>query len=267
MDYFLYILKNFKLSDFLDIVIISFLVYRFLLIIQGTRAAKLIVGLSFIMALYWASIKYELQAVNWVLSNFFEYFFLFLIVIFQEQIKTTLSELGYSNFFKRKKKIIFESEIEEISIAMEKLSRQGLGALIVIEKDHGLFNFSKTGTKINSVINSDLIFSFFQSTSPLHDGAIILFDHKIQSAGCFLPLSNNSKLDRALGTRHRASLGISEVSDAVAICLSEETQKISLAHKGSLIVVDDFTDLSIKLYKILYSNENLSFISKYGTMN
>lgn len=264
MDYFLYILKNFKVSDLLDIIIISFLLYRFLLIIQGTRAAKLIVGLCFIMALYWASIKYELQAVNWILSNFFEYFFLFLIVIFQEQIKTTLSELGYSKLFKKKKKIIFESEIEEISIALESLSKQKLGALIVIEKDHGLFNFSKTGTKINSVINSDIILSVFQNSSPLHDGAVILYDHKIQSAGCFLPLSKNMKVERALGTRHRAALGLSEVSDALIVCLSEETSGINLAYKGALISVDDFTDLSIKMYRILYSNEGDSFSSKYG---
>ena len=266
MEYFLYILKNFKLSDVFDIAIITFLVYRFLLIIQGTRAVKLIVGLSFIMTLYWASITYELSAVNWVLSNFFEYFFLFIIVIFQEQIKTALSELGYSNLFRKKRKVIFEDEIEEISIALENLSRFKLGALLVIEKDHGLFNFSKTGTKINSVINSDLIFSIFQGSSPLHDGAAILYKHKIQSAGCFLPLSKNPKLDRSLGTRHRAALGLSEVSDAVIICLSEETSKISLAHKGNFIPIDDFTDLSVKLYKILYSNEAMSFMSKYGTV-
>lgn len=266
MEYFFYILRNFKISDFFDIAIISILVYRFIVIIQGTRAVKLILGLILIMALYWLSINYELSAVNWILSNFFEYFFLFIIVIFQEQIKTALTDLGFSRLLKKKRKIIMEEEIEEINIALENLSKLRLGALIVIEREDGLFNFSKTGTPIDSKISSELLFSIFQGASPLHDGAVIIYKNKIQSAGCFLPLSKNPKLDRSLGTRHRAALGLSEASDAVIICLSEESSKISLAHKGNFIQIDDYTDLSIKLYKILYSNENLNFMSKYGTI-
>ncbi|MCT4642691.1 MAG: diadenylate cyclase [Bacteriovoracaceae bacterium] len=253
MNYFLYTIKSFSTSDAVDIAIIAFVIYRFFLIVQGTRAAGTLVGLSFVMTLYWGSIRYELHSVNWALSNFFDYFFLFIIVIFQDQIRTTLLEIGNSRFFRKKKKVIYEEEIEEIVTACEALRRQSLGALVVIERNSGLLNFSKTGTKINSEIHADVIYSLFQPSSPLHDGALILFNHKIQSAGCFLPLSTSSKLKKNVGTRHRAALGITEVSDAVAVCLSEENANISIAYKGKFIEVDNFTDLSIKLYQLLYS--------------
>lgn len=257
MDYFFYILENFKLTDLLDILIIAFLIYRFLIIIRGTRAVKLIFGVIFFMILYWLSINYELSALNWILSNFFEYFFLFLIVIFQDPIKTALTDIGFLKLFRRNKKIIMEEDIEELTTALEDLSKLRLGALIVIEREDGLYNFSRTGTKMNSRISSALVYSIFQNSSPLHDGAIIIYDNQIQAAGCFLPLSKNNKVDRHLGTRHRAALGLSEVSDAVTICLSEEKSSVTIAFKGELLSVNDFTDLSVKLYKILYSQQNV----------
>ena len=148
-------------------------------------------------------------------------------------------------------KAAYDEQVEEVVLACTALSREKTGALVVFEKNHGLLNYVQTGTKLDSRIHSDIIYSLFHQSSPLHDGAIILYDNRIQAAGCFLPLSRNVEIDRHYGTRHRAALGITEVSDAVVVIVSEETGRINLCHLGVFYYMEDENMLRKFLRKFL----------------
>lgn len=220
-------------NDVVDIIIVSIMMYQVLLIVQGTRAVQMLVGLIFLFFLYWMGVRFRLYSLNWLLEHFFDSFIVILVILFQDQIRAALATVGGRRFFftssdNKQQGINFEEVIEACSV----MSKQKIGALIVFERTNGLLNFIKTGTKLNSEIHSDILYAVFQSTSPLHDGAIILARGKVAAAGCFLPLSKNIEIDRHLGTRHRAALGISEITDAVVVTVSEETGKISLCING-----------------------------------
>lgn len=231
------------MTDLIDITIVSFIIYRFLLIVQGTRAVQMLVGLFTLGAMYWISLSYELYSLHWLLSHFFNYFFVILIILFQEQIRSALVSFGEAKFFGRKKKGIHDEEIEEVISASFALSREKTGALIVFEKNHGLLNYIATGTRLDSRVHSDIIYSLFQTISPLHDGALIIYQGRIQAAGCFLPLSKNVEIDHHLGTRHRAALGITEVSDAIVVIVSEETGRVNISYEGAFYPVANETEM------------------------
>ncbi len=224
-------LDNFALTDLADILIVAFIFYRFLLLVQGTRAVQMIVGILIAGSMYWLSITYKLYSLNWVLNHFFQYFFIVLIILFQEQIRTALISAGKVGWIKRGGSL-HEEHVEEVITACGVLSKEHKGAIIVFEKSSGLMNYADTGTTLNCDIHSDLLYSLFQTHSPLHDGAVIISGQKILSAGCFLPLSKNVEIDRHYGTRHRAALGLTELTDAVVITVSEETGKMNICHGG-----------------------------------
>ncbi len=245
--------ENFKLSDAIDIIIVSIILYRFLFIIQGTRAVQVLVGIATLTTLYWFSLTFEFYSLNWLLKNFFEYLFLVLMILFQEQIRSALASFGQAKWLSKSKQELFNVQIEEVVTACSALSRERTGALIVFERNHGLLNYSATGTKLQSHIHSDILYSIFQPSSPLHDGAVILYHNRIQAAGCFLPLSKNVEIDRHFGTRHRAALGISEVSDALVVIVSEETGRMSICFNGKFIECENETDLRKQLRLRLFS--------------
>jgi len=253
MDNFISLFENFTLNDSIDILIVSVILYRFFSTIQGTRAVQVLVGTATIATLYWFSMSMELYSLNWVLKNFFDYFFVILIILFQEQIRSALAVFGNANLFTKKKKSYFDGQIEEVISACLALSREKTGALIVMERNYGLLNYSSTGTKLDSKIHSDILYTIFQNSSPLHDGAVILFQNRIQAAGCFLPLSKNIELDRHYGTRHRAALGISEVSDALVVIVSEESGKINICFNGQFQLCETEEDLRKLLRVHLYA--------------
>ena len=246
--------ENFKFSDAVDILIVSLILYRFFFIIQGTRAVQVLVGIATITTLYWFSLTFELFSLNWLLKNFFDYFFVVLIILFQDQIRAALASFGQAKLFKNRKQEYYNNQIEEVVTACSALSRERTGALIVFERTHGLLNYSSTGTKLDCKVHSDIIYSIFQVSSPLHDGAIILFEDKIQAAGCFLPLSKNIEIDRHFGTRHRAALGISEVSDAVVVIVSEETGRMSVCYNGRFIECENEMNLRKELRLNLFTH-------------
>jgi diadenylate cyclase len=231
--------EGITLSDVIDIIVVSFIVYRFLLIVHGTRALQMLVGLLTVSLLYVFSLRYEMVSLNWLLNNFFDYFFLILIILFQDEIRTALVAFGETKIFGKQNKIKTSRLIEELAEATFALSHEKTGALMVIENQQGLLNFIETGTRLESRIFSDVIYSLFQESSPLHDGALIIKNEKIMSAGCFLPLSKNIEIDRQYGTRHRAALGVSEVSDAVVITVSEERGEVSICYDGKFINAND----------------------------
>ncbi len=245
------LLSNFRLLDLLDILVVGIIMYRFLFIIQGTRAYQMLFGIVALAILWWFSKYYELYSLSWLLHNFFDYLFIILIVLFQDQIKSTLASLTTTRFLGRNSRSKFDQQIEEVVAACLALSRERTGALIVFEKNQGLLNYSSTGTRLDSRIHSDIIYSIFQVKSPLHDGAIIIFNGSIQAAGCFLPLSKNLEIDRHYGTRHRAAVGITEISDAVVVTVSEETGRINICFGGIFYFVDSEETLRKNLRKFL----------------
>lgn len=259
MDNFVSLFENFTPNDLLDITVVSMILYRFLSTIQGTRAVQVLVGTATIATLYWFSMSMELYSLNWVLKNFFDYFFVVLIILFQEQIRSALAIFGNANIFMRKKKSYFDYQIEEIISACMALSRERTGALIVLERNYGLLNYAETGTRLDAKIHSDILYTLFQNSSPLHDGAVIIVENRIQAAGCFLPLSKNIELDRQFGTRHRAALGISEVSDALVVIVSEESGNMSICANGEFYLCDNEEELRRRLRINLYAaREDLS---------
>lgn len=221
-------LEQFNMKDFADISVVSFLIYQGLKIVHGTRAVQMLMGLGFLFFLYWIAVSYKLYSLNWLLSHFFDSFFLIAIIIFQDQFRAALASVGTgSRSWTFKKKNNDELAIEEIIDAALVFSKEKVGAIMVIERSHGLANYISTGTTLNSEIHTDLLYSIFQGRSSLHDGAVIFSGGKIAAAGCFLPLSKNIEIHRHMGTRHRAAMGLSEQTDAIIITVSEETGAIN----------------------------------------
>lgn len=258
MEYLYSYIENINITDFFDIIVVTFIIYRFLLIVQGTRAVQMLIGLIGLAVLYWFSLSYKLYSLNWLLNHFFDYFFLIMIILFQDQIRSALVALGETKFLGKRNKIKYNIQIEEVVNAASAMSREKIGALIVFEKDQGLLNYSLTGTNLNCTIHSDILYSLFQPSSPLHDGAVIISEGKIFSAAAFLPLSKNVNIDSHYGTRHRAALGISELSDAVVVIVSEETGNISICYEGHFYKMVDEDDLRRNLRKLLMIDQETS---------
>jgi diadenylate cyclase len=250
-------LSHLNFKDLIDIFIVTILIYQLLLIVRGTKAAQMIVGLGVLFALFWLGITFKFYSLNWVLAHFFDSFFIIVVVLFQDQFRSALASVGTRrNFITVFAKDEYDFEIDEVVEASGALSREKIGALIVIERTHGLLNFVNTGTRLDSRIHSDIIYSIFESSSSLHDGAIIIQNGKISAAGCFLPLSKNFDIERHLGTRHRAALGLSEVTDAIVVTVSEESGRINLCVEGIFYLCKTEKELGQYLRHI-WSNESL----------
>lgn len=252
------LLANFRFIDLLDMVAVSVIIYRFLIIVQGTRAYQMLFGIFALAILWWFSQLYELYSLSWILQNFFDYLFIILIVLFQDQIKSALVSISSAKFLGRNGRTKFDQQIEEVVAACTALSRERTGALIVFEKNHGLLNYSSSGTRLDSRVHSDIIYSIFQTKSPLHDGAIIIYNGVIQAAGCFLPLSKNVEIDRHYGTRHRAALGVTEITDAVVVTVSEESGRINICYNGVFHYMDNEELLRKYLRKFLLEIDRVS---------
>lgn len=251
MNNFVEIISLFSVKDLVDVTLLSMLVYQFLKIIKGTRAVQILTG-AFILALvYWISLNAELSAINWLFKNVFDYLIIILVILFQDQIKISLASLGKNKYFGKRTKNYYDHALEEIVLSCSALSKEKTGALIVLERTHGLINYIKTGTILESQIHADILYSLFQSASPMHDGAVIISNNRLTAAGCLLPLSKNLELDRNYGTRHRAALGVTEVTDAVGIIVSEETGKISICFNGEFYRCEHENELRNYLRQIL----------------
>ncbi|AEH43961.1 protein of unknown function DUF147 [Thermodesulfatator indicus DSM 15286] len=219
-------------QDIVDILIVAYLFYRILLLIRGTRAIQMAAGLAMLVMMYFVAANLQLLTLHWLLGTFLSSIFLVVIIVFQDDIRRALIQMGQTPFIKARTE--YSQIIEEIVKAVATLSEKKIGALIVIERNTGLGEFIESGTPIEARVTRDLLISIFQKNSPLHDGAVIIREGRIAVAGAILPLSTNPKISRRLGTRHRAAIGISEVSDAVAIVVSEETGSISVALGGKI---------------------------------
>ncbi len=221
--------------DLLDIALVSVLIYEFLKLIRGTRAAQMAVGSLLIVALFYISRLAPLQTVNWMIRNMLVYLAFAAIVIFQSDIRRALAHFGQAPFFRYlNRQEAADETIEEVVVAATMLAAQKIGAIVAIEREIGLRNYIESGIPLDATLTYDLLMTIFNPGSPLHDGAAILQDNRVAAAACFLPLTVNPRVSRELGTRHRAAIGLTEENDAVAVVVSEETGHISLALEGRI---------------------------------
>lgn len=238
--------------DVVDILIVAILVYEALKLIRGTRAMQMVIGSAFVMVLFYISQRFPLQTVNWLVRNLLVYGVFAMIVLFQSDIRRALSHLGRAPFFRYFARSEQAAEtIEEVVTAAGKLAGARIGAIIVFEREIGLRNYVESGIPLDAAVSYDLVTTIFQPGSPLHDGAVILQEDRLAAAACFLPLTVNPKLDRDLGTRHRAAIGLTEESDAVAVVVSEERGEISLALNGRIERALTTTELRLQLQALI----------------
>ena len=240
----------------LDIGIVIFLAYQLLRIVKDSRAWQLVKGIAFLILATAVSELLNFRVLNYILSNVMEWGVILLIIIFQPEIRRALEQLGgtnkFSRFFGFDKDIITRTkeDIYKVVIAVEELAKNKTGALIVIERDIQIKDIIATGIPMDSEISPQLLVNIFVPKTPLHDGAVVISNNKIAASACMLPLASDKDIAKELGTRHRAGIGISKESDSIAIIVSEETGKVSVAKDGTLIA-DVREDV---LKKILISN-------------
>lgn len=252
----------------IDLTIVVFLITKFFNIVKDTRAWQLLKGIALLIIATALSSVFELKILNYILTSFMTYGVIILIVVFQPELRRALEQLGtnkISKFFGIDKDIETKTKenIYKIVIAVTELSKTKTGALIVIERDIKIKDIISTGIFMNAEISPQLLVNIFTPKTPLHDGAVIISENKITASACMLPLASDKDIAKELGTRHRAAIGISKESDAIAIVVSEETGKISIAKDGTLIV--DLKEEALK--KILLKNIIVQKIDKNKVPN
>jgi diadenylate cyclase len=221
--------------DLADIALLSVLIYEVLKLIRGTRAVQMAFGGGVILGLFYLSRWSHLETINFLIRNIAGYIVLVGIVLFQSDIRRALAHLGRAPFFRYFAKAeSAEESIEELVVAASMLAAQRTGAIVAIERQIGLRNYIEGGIPLDAVLTYDLLLSIFQTSSPLHDGAVIVHNDRVAAAACFLPLTVNPKLSKELGSRHRAAIGLTEENDAVAIVVSEESGLISVVVDGQI---------------------------------
>ncbi len=224
-----------QIWDVVDILIVSLLIYEALKLIRGTRAMQMATGFVLVLLLFYISQAFPLQTVSWLIRNVLAYAVFAAIVLFQADIRRALSHLGRAPFFRYFARAERAAEtIEEVITAAGMLAKARVGAIIVIERMIGLRNYVESGIPLDAAVSYDLLTTIFQPSAPMHDGAVIIQEDRIAAASCFLPLTVNPKLDRDLGTRHRAAIGLTEECDAIAVVISEERGEMSLSVRGRI---------------------------------
>ena len=250
------------ITAIIDVIVVAFLIYGFIKLTKKSRALQLLKGILFLVIITVLSNIFKLRILNFILTSFMTYGVIALLLIFQPELRRALEQLGSSTFTKmfgidKSLRDKTKEDIYKVVIAVQEMAKTKTGALIVFERDIKLQDIIETGVEINSEISPQLIANIFVPKTPLHDGAVIIANNKISSAACILPLTDDKDMVRGLGTRHRAAIGISKESDAIAVVVSEETGKVSIAKDGTLIV--DVEEDALK--RILIKN---LIIAKYG---
>lgn len=240
------------LIDIIDILIVTYVFYKLYTIMRGTIAAQIFFALLLIIGLSFIAQFFNMQALGWLLSRLTDIWVIAFIILFQPEIRRLLLIIGKTRVSSIFAKTEVKQNVSEIVDACMELQKKRWGGLIVIQRSTGLKSIIETGEMIESTINTELLISIFNPTSPLHDGAVVIRNNNIEAARCLLPLSELHVVqNKRLGTRHRAGLGVSEISDAIAIIVSEETGQISIAEDGKLYVTADSKDLSKKLKDLM----------------
>jgi diadenylate cyclase len=228
------ILPKLTLASAVDILVVAVLIYNFFLLLRGRRAINVFGGLWVLLTVYFVALYLHLELLRTVLATLAPYSAIALIVIFQSDIRRMLARLGRAPVLGLGGQLERREVIDEIMLALEQLRETRTGALIVIERETGLRTFIESGVALDAAVSHDLLCAIFQGKSPLHDGAAIIQGDRVAAAACFLPLTTNPSLSARFGTRHRAAIGVTEESGALAIVLSEENGQFSIAQRGEL---------------------------------
>lgn len=251
------VFSSISIIDILDVVLMAVIIYQLLKFFKHTKAMHVLKGVALLIIALAVAAWIGLPTVTWILSSVFTSGILVIVVIFQPELRRAFENLGRGHFIETEEKVNTDDIISEIVTVSDHLSRRRVGALMVFEQKSDLKDIIATGTVLDAKISAGLIENVFEPNTPLHDGAMILKGNKIVASGCFLPLSENNSIEKTLGTRHRAALGMSERSDAVVIIVSEETGVISAARNGTLRRYLDLEALR-EILEEVYSDENQS---------
>jgi diadenylate cyclase len=228
------ILKQLRWQDLVDIILMSIIFYRLLLIIKGTKAAHMLMGLGVLLVASLLSTYFELYTLDWLIQSFWAQIVIAIIILFQPEIRRALAQMGETPFLQTLTSAEELKSLEEIVRATIALANRKIGALIAIERDTSLKDFVEIGTPLDAKVSKEVLLSIFHPTSPIHDGAVVIRGNRIVAAGCFLPITMGPEVGKTMGTRHRAGLGLSEETDAVVLIVSEETGTVSMAMNGKL---------------------------------
>lgn len=234
------------IKDLIDVGIVSFIIYKMMLLVRGTRAVQLLKGIFVLVATWAISTWFNLYTLKWLMNQMFTFGIVTILILFQPELRRVLEQLGRGGFFSRSATLDssgLSEQIDEIIRATRSMAKRRVGALIVFERKTGLTEMVESGIAMESKISSELLMNIFTPNSPLHDGAVIIRGNQIMAAGCYLPLSENPFISKELGTRHRAAIGVSEVSDAISLIVSEETGQVSLSING--LIVRDINEESL----------------------
>lgn len=251
---------QFNITDLIEIIILSFLVYQLILWIKNTRAWMIARGLVVVLIFVLVAIIFHLNTILWIFSNSVTFIVIALVIVFQPEFRTALEEIGRKNFFytvlpfdenNQEEERISKNTVNAIAKACGDMAKVKTGALIVIERNVQLSEYERTGIAIDSLITSQLLINIFEHNTPLHDGAVLIRNNRIVAATCYLPLTQSLTVAKELGTRHRAAIGISEVGDSYTVVVSEETGKISVAYEGFL-----HRDLTVNQLKEFLSRDS-----------
>lgn len=260
MDYFTSLTWKDSIKDIIDILIVSYIIYKLMQLVRGTRAVQLLKGI-FVLVITWGlSTWFNLYTLKWLMNQMFTFGVVSVLIIFQPELRRGLEQLGRGKLFRSSsfQEMDVSISVNEVIKAVNYLAKRKIGALIVFERDTGLNEYTESGIKMDSRISSELLINIFIPNTPLHDGAVILQGSQIAAAACYLPLSENPFISKELGTRHRAAIGVSEVTDAISVVVSEETGQVSLAING--LVVRDIKEESLisKLHSELTPKQKIS---------
>lgn len=245
------------LINIVDIAIVAFVIYQLMKIVRGTRAVQLLKGIGVILAIKFISSFFQLQTTEYIVDYVIQWSAIALIIIFQPELRRGLEHLGRGYLFSRRRRKMNPSErlVQDIVRAVQYMSRRRIGALMSIEMNTSLEEYIETGIPLNADVTGELLINIFIPNTPLHDGAVIMKDYKVASAASYLPLSESPAIPKKLGTRHRAAIGLSEVTDSLTVVVSEETGDISVARRGNLITSMTVEELENHLRKELIQSD------------
>lgn len=249
---------NGYLNDLIDILMVSYIIYQVLSLMRGTRAVQLLKGIVIVLLAWLVSHALNLHTLKWLIENLFSVGVIAIIIIFQPELRRALEKLGRGGFLQLTRQVkdqIITHVSSEITKAAVQLANDRTGALIVVERQTGLSDFIQTGIKLEAKLSLQLLHNIFLTNGPLHDGAVIVRGEQIMAAGCYLPLSENPFISKELGTRHRAGIGMSEISDALVVIVSEETGMISIGLHGKLERGLTEDELLSRIYDLLKPSE------------
>ena len=254
-----------------DVLILTLLIYQVIKLVMHTRSSSLFKGIAVVLVMAWLANALHLSAVSWLLTQIISMGLLFIVILFQPELRRGLEQIGRSRMMRRliglpskQNPERVEENVAEIVRAMSNMSRKRIGALIVVERHTGLGDVIESGTRVDAQISQPLIENIFEPNTPLHDGAMVIRNRRIEAAACILPLSQDITISRDLGTRHRAAIGITETTDAVSLIVSEETGIISMAREGRLTRHLDGRSLTILLTELFTPDR--SMYSWIGTL-